>query len=229
MRTAILIHGRHVDTDDFEHIVWGNPPKGVFGNAARGVELALRENAELIFWGTGSSKKNGIIESQLIFDYVIAHARGLSAFADKNETEVRAILEPISYIDVETQNTSEEVVRAVAICHERHVERLILVSAPTHIARCLMEAEKLRANGGLGVLEVFATASDVSYSNSVPSDVVVIEPPHRGDAPKWQTHKYAKALFDIKKQGDDAFEKFHEEWGTLLKKFGITVDWPPKQ
>ena len=228
MRTAILIHGRHVDTECFDDIIWGNPPKGVFGNAAKGVELALKEQAGLIFWGTGSSKKNGVVESQLIFNHAVAHAHELKIFTGKTETEIKSALEPISYIDLVTQNTAEEVRNAVSVCHERNIERLILVSAPTHVARCLMEAEKLRANGQIKNLEVYATASDVSYKDSVPADVVIIEPPHRGDAPKWQTHRYAKALFDIKKQGDDAFRKYHEEWGTLLKKFNITVDWPPK-
>jgi hypothetical protein len=60
MRTAILIHGRHVDTDAWEKIIWGDPTHGVFGNAARGVELALKEQAALIFWGTGSSERNGV-------------------------------------------------------------------------------------------------------------------------------------------------------------------------
>ena len=228
MKTAILIHGRHVDTDAFEQIVWGDPQHGIYGNAAKGVALAQSEHAELIFWGTGSSKKNGVVESQLIFNHAVAHAHELKVFTDKTETEIKSILEPISYIDLETQNTAEEIAKAVYVCIERNIERLILVSAPTHIARCLIEAEKLRANGQIKNLEVLATASDVSYKNSVPADVVIIEPPHRGDMPKWQSHRYAKALFEIKKQGDDIFNTFHEEWGTLLKKFGVTVDWPPR-
>lgn len=228
MRSAILIHGRHVDTDGFEEIIWGDPRNGVFGNASRGVELAIKENAELIFWGTGSSVKNGVVESQLIFDYAVEHGNELSVFKDKDEAEVKAILAPKSFIDLETQNTAEEVKKAVEVCIERGIERLILVSAPTHIARCLMVAEKLKQNKEVGNVEIFATASDVSYKNSNPSDVVVIEPPHRGDAPKWQTYQYARALFEIQKQGNDTFRKYHEEWGTLLKKFGITVSWPPE-
>lgn len=228
MNTAILIHGRHPDTDGWAEIIWGDPKNGIFGNAARGIELARRENAELIFWGTGVVQKNGTIESQLIFDHAIAHASDLSQFKGKTEADIKAILEPISFIDLETQNTAEEVAKAVEVCNERGIERLILVSAPTHIARCLMLAEKLKADKKTGTLQIFATASDVSYKDSTPSDVVVIEPPHRGDAPKWQTYQYAKALFEIQKQGKDVFRKYHEEWGTLLKKFGITVDWPPE-
>ena len=144
MRTAILIHGRHVDTECFDDIIWGNPPKGVFGNAAKGVELALKEHAELIFWGTGSSKKNGVVESQLIFNHAVAHAHELKVFTDKTETEIKSMLEPISFIDLETQNTGEEVTKAVSVCHERNIERLILVSAPTHIARCWMRGRRRR-------------------------------------------------------------------------------------
>jgi hypothetical protein len=156
------------------------------------------------------------------------HGNKLSVFRDKTETDIRAALEPISVIDLEAQNTSEEVAVAIDLCLERNIERLILVSAPTHIARCLNEALKVRAEKNLHTLEIFATASDVSYAGYGIDDVVVFEPPHRGDLPPWQVHRYVKAIFDIKKKGDDSFARFLEEFGELLKKWGIEVDWGPK-
>lgn len=228
MRTAILIHGRHLGTTDWERIIWGEPQKGIFGNVSKGIRLAMKENAELIYWGTGSSKKDGTIESQYIFEYAVAHAAELPEFKGKDAVAVEAILKPLSFIDLGGQNTAQEVERAARVCLERGIERLILVSAPTHSARCLQEAEKLRARGALGNLEVFATSSDVPYAHSSPDDVVIIEPPHRGDAPMWQTHRYAKAVFEIMKQGGDVFSEYLADWGALLKKYGINVNWPPK-
>lgn len=228
MRTAILIHGRHLGTDAWERIIWGQPQKGIFGNAAKGVRLAMQEHAELIYWGTGSSRKDGTIESQYIFEYAVAHGSELPEFKGQDAAAVMATLKPISYIDLGGQNTAQEVARAVQICLERGIERLIMVSAPTHIARCLGEAQKLRATGVLGDLEIFATGSDVPYANSSPDDVVIIEPPHRGDLPKWQTYRYTRAIFEILKKGDVIFAKFLSDFGELLKKYGIDVTWPPK-
>jgi len=228
MRTAILIHGRHLDTPNWERIIWGEPNRGVFGNVSKGVRLAMQEHAELIYWGTGSSKKDGTVESQYIFEYAVSHASELPEFNGQDEAAIQAVLQPISFIDLGGLNTAQEVERAAKVSIERGIERLILVSAPTHIARCLQEAEKLRAAGTLGKLEIFAVASDVPYADSSSDDVVIIEPPHRGDTPKWQTHRYAKAAFGIMKQGDEIFSEYLTEWGTLLKKYGVKVDWTPR-
>ena len=225
---AVLIHGRHLDTKMWEHIIWGDPKRGVLGQVPKGLQVATREGARLIFWGTGASEKDGVKESRYTFDYAVAHAGELPEYMGFDAYEIAAMLGEVSYIDEETQNTAQEVTMAAKLCNERGITRLILVSAPTHIARCLMEAEKLRAAGLLGKLEVMAVASDVSFANSEPGNVVIIEPPHRGDRPKWQTYKYAQAMFQVQKQGNGVFRLFLEDFGALLLKYNIKVTWRPE-
>jgi hypothetical protein len=181
MKTAILIHGCHVDATNWENIMWGDPARGVFGRVPRALQLLNTEHASLLCWGTGASERDGVKEAQYIFDYTVKRVHALPQFNGKAASEVVAYLLDISHIDVESQNTSQEVEAAARACKAAQVERLILVSSPTHISRCLLEAEKLRAVGGLRGIEVFATSSDTCYADSTVADVLIVEPPHRGD------------------------------------------------
>lgn len=226
MKSAVLIHGCHLQAEGWESIVWGDPKNGVLGRAPKGVRLALRERFDLIYWGTGASKKGDRKESEYTFDYTIAHAGQLSELEGFDPYEVESILRPMSYIDTVSQNTMEEVARAADVCRARGIGRLILVSSPTHIARCLQEAEKLRAAGHLGNLEVFATSSDTCFAGATPADVVIVEPPHRGDMPKWQTYRYVRAMFSVMKD-KSAFERLLAEFGALLGRYGVSVGWKP--
>ena len=225
--TAVLIHGCHLAAIDWERMVWGDPKNGVLGRAPKGIRLALKEKAKLIIWGTGASEKDGQKESCYTYNYAIVHASELDEFHGFDLYEVLAILKNASVFDESTQNTPEEIASAAEICREQGIRRLILVSSPTHIARCLQEAEKLRVAGKMDGIEVFATAADVSYADSSASDVVIVEPPHRGDKPKWQTYRYARAMFDIMKQGNEPFARFLFDLGELLKKYQVEVDWEP--
>lgn len=56
-KKAVLIHGRHVETDGWEKVVLGDLASNRLGTMARGVLEAYRQGAELIYFGTGASKK----------------------------------------------------------------------------------------------------------------------------------------------------------------------------
>lgn len=183
MNTMVLIHGCHLQADGWKDIVWGAPDLDVFGRASAGIRLAVREGA-FIYWGTGASAKDGMKESRYTFEFAVNHVNELRGLTDYMTHEVaKDWLERISFIDEVTQNTTEEIARAVEVCLKYNIDRLILLSSPTHIARCLQEAEKLRACGKMSTIEVFATASDVCFAHSSAGDVVIVEPPHRGDLP----------------------------------------------
>ncbi|HLC44283.1 MAG: hypothetical protein A2722_03450 [Candidatus Doudnabacteria bacterium RIFCSPHIGHO2_01_FULL_50_11] len=237
-KTAILIHGCHVDAEGWERIIWGDPEKGLLGRIPTGIALALSEEADLIFWGTGASERNGKKESQIIFQYALRHLEELPALFERagrvtyrkypTPFELEKLLPKISYIDLVTQNTAQEVEAAAAECRARGITRLILVSSPTHIGRCRQDADKLRAEGKLRDLWVFDFSSDTCFEGTTPGDVVIIEPPHRGDMPKWQTYRYARAMFGIMKRGEVVYEEFLRAFGQLLITFGVTVDWRPR-
>jgi hypothetical protein len=67
MKTAILIHGCHLQAEEWENIVWRNPRVGILGRIPRGIQLAIQEKADLIFWGTGASEKDGLKEAEDVF------------------------------------------------------------------------------------------------------------------------------------------------------------------
>ena len=225
---AILIHGCHLETREWESIVWGDPTHGKLGRIPKGLQLFERLNAKLIIWGTGASKKDDLLESQYTFAFAVEHANTLQQYAGLGISQVESSLRDVSVLDTSTQNTTEEIANAILLCGERGITTLYLVSSPTHIARCFQEALKWRATGQVRNLEIFAAASDTCFDRSTPSDVVIVEPPHRGDLPLWQTYRYVRAIFSITKQGEEVFADFLIQFGVLLKKFGVDVVWPPK-
>lgn len=217
-KIAILIHGYHLESEEWENIVWGDPQNGKLGRAPRGIQLAVREKADLIFWGGGASEKDNKKESQHIFEYAVKHGSQLPEFAGMDNQEIERKLKDISHIDIEAQDTRQEVGNAEVLCHERGITRIILVSSPTHISRCLLEAEKLRTEGKFHGVEVFATSSDTCYAHTTPSDVFIIEPPHRGDRPKVFLNLTLKGISQIRKNFflapgfNDALAKLIDEW-----------------
>ena len=58
-KTAILIHGRHLQTNGWEDIMWGDPANGRLGQIPKALELVNDMQADLIYWGTGASERNG--------------------------------------------------------------------------------------------------------------------------------------------------------------------------
>lgn len=217
MKTAVLIHGCHLQAKNWENIVWGEPKYNVFGRAARGIKIAIEERAELIYWGTGASEKDGLKESQYTFNYAISHAQQLAEFQGFDIHEIDFLIESKSFIDIESQNTTQEVMNAMEMCRGKGVTRLILVSSPTHIARCLQSAERVRAEGGFESLNILATASDTCFANSTPADVLIVEPPHRGDRAEIPLHLTLKLAMFARKLDDEKAQKFNDDLFAFLE------------
>lgn len=213
MKIGVLIHGCHLQAKGWEDIIWGNPQEGRLGRVPRALQFLNTDDVGLLYWGTGASEKDGLKESEQTFSFAVTHAVDLPEFEGLDSYEIEAKLREVSFIDTVTQNTKEEISAASALCKERGIQRLILVSSPTHISRCLLTAEKLRAEGKLSSLEIFATASDTCYAGTVPGDVVIVEPPHRGDRPQVPIHK---AITRANKLGR---EEKAEEFEQALSKF----------
>lgn len=217
---AVLIHSCHLQASDWEKIAWGDPEKGVLGRVPKALLVAIEHKSELIFWGTGASEIDGKKESWYTYEYSLKQIRSLSEVYSQSNfgmsvSETIEWIESVSRADSLTQNTVEEIAEAGLICLERGVMKLILVSSPTHIARCHQEALKLREQGGLKNLAISAEASDTCYFNSTSADVVIIEPPHRGDRPQVPFHKTVKGIFQFLSKPDIAFE-FNEALASLI-------------
>jgi hypothetical protein len=229
-KTAVHIHGYHLGADGWDAIVWGTAEKP--GTVRRGVPEAYAENASLIFWGTGSSVRDGVIESQAIYNTALAHAAELAAQCGCTEKELIDFLQSRSHIDTVTQNTVEEVHAFLNLCIEQGIDRMTVVASATHAPRSIrttlsiIESDNRFARYRNALY--YAPASS-TFANATVNDVVIVEPPHRGDQPKWQTYRYVRELFTILKKGEETYTSFLSEFGELLKKYGVTVDWDVKK
>ena len=219
-RTGILVHGCHLFAKGWEEIVWGIPPTKL-GRVPKGILIASLENANTVVFGTGASEKNGIREADITVEYMWEHFDQLSEFdefAGYDLGQLRRMMERVCFIDNQSQNTAEEIKWAGQIFLDQGVERVVLVSSPTHICRCLLLAiDTFSGDEFASIRDVCAVPSDTSYAGYSVRDVVAFEPPHRGDLPAWPVHELVRrmpALFKKERMGE-----FLDELDDLLRKY----------
>lgn len=225
--TAVLIHGCHLEANlngsTWEDIVWGSDSCAptFSGRAVMGLYTALLHKASLIIFPTGASERAKIKEGQFTQEYLYNRIpalvdlfRGTPCAVD--EPTLRSLLNAFSELDLVSQNTSEECERNLRLCIEHGIERVILVSSPWHIQRCLTEALRIAQSmrdAGESVPEIMAVASHGSTE-----DIVILEPPHRGDRPKTKFHLLARRFFRL---GDDQLPAFERNLDRLLDENGV--------
>lgn len=228
---AVLIHGCHLRTDGWEQVAWGDSNKSLWGRIPKGVRFAANLNAELIYWGTGASERGGKKESEVTFDLAIKHGIELARLCGKDDnpdpyanTFLRW-LQNVSWLDTTTQNTVEEVAACARMCVDRKVDQLTLVSSPFHIMRCHATAlQVLGADPAFrGLREgLLCHASDTDPAGVSVADVVIVEPPHRGDNAKVPFHKTVRKIFPLLKDPDVAFA-FDAAWGNLIEEYSAKL------
>ncbi len=229
VKTGILVHGCNLHTYHWKNIVWGKPPHDL-GRIAHSVLLALCYDVEVMIFGTGASEKNGMLEADATVQLMFERFDRLQEFApfqsqfpaikqqgfrDKCRQKIESIVE----IENTSQNTVEEVTTAGHIFNRHHVERIILVSSPTHLPRCLRDAcVAFEHNLDLAHFRhrLHATPSITSYMDTSPGDVAIFEPPHRPDRPPFHINAFLKRVNDLPgvqrepflKRFDDLLEEF---------------------
>ncbi len=212
MKTAILIHGCHLQAKNWENIIWGAPSVGVMGRVSKGLAIAIRERPSLICWGTGASEKKGMTEGRYTFRYAVDHAQELAYFKRCSKEIIDQALRRISFVDVKSQNTKEEVSLCMNLCLEQDIKRLILVSSPDHIGRCHQYAMDLRSSrADFKNLCISSEGSDTRFANSEPGGVLIVEPPHRGDRAEIPLHKTLKLAMFARKLDREKASKFNGE------------------
>lgn len=226
MRHAVLIHGNHLQAEGWEQVVWGNLGDNLLGRVPQGVLVASATKAELIYWGTGASEKDGRKESEVTFDLALEQHLDLAKLCGKedavpNENMFLEWMQRVSFIDTVTQNTKEEIRRCAELCLERDIEQLMLVTSPFHAMRSLATGlSVLGADPRFDQLRrsLLVSASDTNPPGISVDDVVIIEPPHRGDMPKVPFQKNARRIFSFLKKPDVAFA-FNDAWGRLIAEY----------
>lgn len=225
---GILVHGCHLEAESWEDIVWGVPPTQL-GRLPHAVLLAWEERAHIksVVCGTGASRAtDGRLEGQYTVDLLferLERLREFDSFKAIPLPQLASLLKKVVVPDVISQNTIEEVEVGLKLFAEAHCHKAVLVSSPTHLPRCLacackVETEQPELFDG----SVWASPSDTSYHNFSPSDVVVVEPPHRGDRDtaldRLPFHEMVKRSYMISR---DKKQAFLEELDALLGKYGV--------
>ncbi len=200
--------------------MWGHPPDEL-GRIPKAVSVALQEDADALVFGTGASEKDNKKEGEYTRDFMFEHFLELGEFTClQNVDLVKAkprILE-ISQAECASQNTREEMREAGKLFIGQGVGRIILVSSPTHISRCIRDAlDVFKDKDFTGLREnLFAIASDTSYLGGHVEDVVIFEPPHRGDQQAFLTHYVVKRIFKI---SEEEMPHFLRDLDGLLSKY----------
>jgi hypothetical protein len=126
-------------------------------------------------------------------------------------------------VDIISQNTTQEIKVFFNICKPQPEDTLYFVSSPTHVVRVFLNVLTILQEMNLWYLvdNIQMVVSDTSYANRNISDLVVVEPPHRGDNPDNQFYVLVKKAIKLYQDNvsDDEFEK---EFLILIEKYSKT-------
>lgn len=212
-KTAVLVHGSHMQAnlngqtwDDINFgYVDGKPT--LKGRLLMGVKVAHDFDADLILYGTGVIGRQGKTEAEHSLERTLELADVLAEvlhFTEKEKEKFPKWLQERAELDLHSRTTTEECRNTIDRCMEKGVDRLVLVSSPWHIERCLVEAftyaQALRESGKTPP-EILGTAS-----HGPTEGVLVLEPSHRGDRPRVRWHELARFFFKIPEDQIPAFE-----------------------
>ena len=233
--TGILVHGRHLQAEGWETLVWGEPPHKL-GSLTMMVYMALNEGPEnitLVVFGTGASEKDGFKEAEYMKQYLLEHFGDLvqfpriadhPAFTEDGQARLEKVVERI-VPEIQSKNTLEELKNAARLFTDAGVERIIQIACGSHLPRCIQNRLQVKEAGGIPEGPMWhAVADDMTYLGSSAGDVTILEPPHRGDDPLLREPKdrlpseLAKRIFRI------PFPKRLElldEWDALLKRYNV--------
>lgn len=127
MKTGILVHGRHLQAEGWEKLVWGVPGEGKLGSLPMMVLIALTvgiENIGAIVFGTGASEKDGLKEAEYTKRYILENMAKLGQFekiAFHPHFQSRRDLVLLDNMcnavipEIRSKNTAEEVANAAEI------------------------------------------------------------------------------------------------------------------
>lgn len=230
-KTGILVHGHNLHAGQWEDVTWGAPPERI-GRVPMGVLVALSEQADVMVFGSGASEKDGLIESEATARLLWERFDELAGFAVfkgwENELtrphgadRFRQRIESILHLDRASKNTRDEIAHAGRVFVERDVERVIMVSSPTHLPRCLRDACAIYGeDGDMSGLrrELYAAPSVTGYPGYTAEDVVIFEPPHRPDRPGTDLSRVVARAHNIP---ENLRERFIRRLDDLLQEFEV--------
>lgn len=211
VKSGVLVHVYYLEAG-WEALVWGDPAKGIMGTLPKLVQLMLSESPEEpitdIVMYTGPSRRDGLNEGEYGKKFLLDRFEQLSQFpqlksqlallTDAQRHNLSDKLAKAIHTKEQLVNSADEVVNAAKFFHELGITKVFQIAAASHAPRCIQLQTIVRFKGLIPPEQFwFTIAADTTYANTTPSDVVVAEPPHRGDDPALGIHP---SITDILKQ-----------------------------
>ncbi len=242
MKTGVLVHGCNLNIENWRHVAWGDPPHRM-GRIPQGILIASQFDAQVVVFGTGASSKpfrlgggpaaaKPLLEAEYSLEYLRQYFDSLQSFepirehfaadGDQQWPDFRARMLAKIQLDTECQNTIEEIQAAAKVFLQHDVQRIILVSSPSHVVRCLRDATALFAEHPdyrRWSHQILACPSNTCYEGTTPGDVVVVEPPHRPDRHVVPTHRRIQRMLALQKLEHDDLVQLIEQFDDLLQRF----------
>lgn len=241
MKTGILVHGCNLRAENWRCIAWGDPPDG-FGRIPLGVLLACEFDASVTVFGTGASKKEyrfgehargELFEAEYALEMLKDNFDELDKFSVfKNRCKILKDKEAWEafktrffnnlFLDTTSMTTLQEIEEAGDVFVKNSVERVILVSSPTHIIRCMRDAMIIyRSDRKYASFcnNIMAIPSITCYEGTSAKDVSIVEPPHRPDRHVIPTHRRMERMLKLHKLPYEDLVNLIEEFDDLLQKY----------
>jgi hypothetical protein len=187
----------------WEELVWGEPDKGLMGTLPKLVQLLLIENSNEpitdILMYTGPSRKDGLTEGEYSKKYLLDHFEQLKDFpqlnllleklSDEERTALKSQLDEHIHAKEQLVNSADEVLNAARYFEEHGITKVYQIAVASHAPRCIQLQALVRYRHQIPPEQFWYTiAADTTFAGTAPNDVIVAEPPHRGDDPAFGVH-----------------------------------------
>lgn len=214
MKTAILVHGYHLTANGWDAVEWGIPP--LKGRIPKAFEMIMLENPEIVVFGSGASVSpcGTRVEGEYIMQELIDSFDTRLQHYFPNDKSLLKYWKHKIYDIARTDTTSvctvEELQFMRTMVQIYNIEKLILVSSPTHLPRCIRDAHTIFSD--CKCLKVLCgVPSDTCYPETSANNVVIIEPPHRKDRSCVLMHKTASKILQVPEENREEFRSRLED------------------
>ncbi len=200
---GILLHVYHLETNNWEKLVWGDPKKDELGTVTKFAECVLdisfSDSLETIIY-SGPSRREGLTEGEHTRRYLFERIDQLSEFPclkrkldALNSKEYEQFVKRLRRLHKGPviKNTTAEVNRAATYFKEKGVSKVIQVAAVSHAPRCIKNQAIARHKKLIPRdQQWFVVPSETYHAGTKLDDIVILEAPSRGDDPLKNVHPY---------------------------------------
>lgn len=183
--SALIVHGYNLYHSDWEHVMWGDMDQGLWGRIPLAIHLIVHYVPSIIVWTSGSSEKDGVIESEYIFqnmldrfEYFFKQTSNQIKNSQKHESIIEHVLR-VSVRDTESMNTRESIVKALDWFLDDNnrpiIDQVMQVSSANHIARVLRHSShEWNEERRLGLI-IAGFPALTSYGGGSAEEVEIVE------------------------------------------------------